>query len=78
MVNSRRRFSLSRSTENVSNLRKLIKEKAPHLNYVPHPNLELWMPVVDLHLDEFGAEPLHVDLDRVDTYSKLSPPFKKL
>jgi hypothetical protein len=50
-------------TENVD-IRKL-EEKAPHLNYVAASNLILWM--VDLHLDEFGAEPLHVNLDRVDT-----------
>ena len=61
-------------TENVSILKDLIKEKkAPHLNHVAASDLDLWM--VDLLLDELGAEPVHVNLN---TNSKLSPPRKKL
>ena len=61
-------------TKNVSILKKLIKEEnAPHFNHVTASNLDLWM--VDLHLDELGAEQVHVNLD---TYSMLSPPGKKL
>ena len=60
--------------ENVSILKDRIKEKmAPRLDHVAAPDLDLWM--VDLHLDELGAEPVHVNLD---TYLKLSPPRKKL
>ena len=62
-------------TENVSILKKLIKEeKAPHLDHVAASDLDLWM-AADLHLDEFGEGPVHVNLD---TYLKLSPPRKKL
>jgi hypothetical protein len=61
-------------TENVSILKGLIKEKnAPHLNHVVASDLDLW--IVDLNLDELGAEPVHVNLD---TYKKLSPPWQEL
>ena len=55
-------------TKNVSILKKLIKEKkARHLNHVDASDLDLWM--VDLRLDDLGAEPVHVNLG---TYPKLS------
>jgi hypothetical protein len=61
-------------TENVSILKKLIKEeKAHHLDHVDASDLNLWK--LDLCLDELGAEPVHVNLDK---YSKLSPPRLKL
>ena len=61
-------------TENVSILKKLIKEEnAPHLDHLAPSELNLWM--FDRHLNELGAEPAHVNLD---AYSKLSPPNKKL
>ena len=50
-----------------------MEEKAPHLNHVAVSDLELWM--VDLPLDELGADPAHVNLN---TNSKLSSPCKKL
>ena len=61
-------------TENATVLKDRIKEKkAPHLNHIAALDLDLWM--VDLRLDELGAEPVHVNLDN---YSKLSPPRWKL
>ena len=45
-------------TENVSILRKLIKEKAPH---VTASDLQLWK--LDLHLVGLRAEPVHVNLN---------------
>ena len=61
-------------TKNVTILKKLIKEeKASLLNHVDASDLQLWM--VDLDLDELGAEPVHVNLDG---YKKLSPPRRKL
>ena len=47
--------------ENVSILRKLIKEKAPHLDHVTASDLQLWK--LDLHLVGLGAEPVHVNLN---------------
>ena len=56
-------------TDNVSILKKLIKEeKAPHLDYLAASDLHLWK--VDLDLDELAENPVHVDLE---SYSKLSP-----
>ena len=61
-------------TKNVSILKKLIKEeKAPHFDHIAASDLDIWM--VDLDLDELGAEPVHVNLDG---YKKLSPPRRKL
>jgi Crinkler effector protein N-terminal domain len=61
-------------TDNVSIFKKLIKEKkAPHLNHHAASDLDLWK--VDLHMDELGEEPVHINLD---TYTKLSPPWLKL
>jgi hypothetical protein len=61
-------------TKNVSILKKLIKEeKAPHLDHIAASDLDLWM--VDLNLDELGEKPVDIKLD---TYTKLSPPRKKL
>ena len=61
-------------TENVSILKDLIKEKkASRLDHIDASDLELWM--VDLHLDELGAEPVHVD---IYPSSKLSPPIAEL
>jgi hypothetical protein len=59
-------------TKNVSILKDLIKEKkASRLEHVDASDLVFWM--IDLHLDDFGAEPVHVDLD---IHSKLSPRTK--
>ena len=56
-------------TENVSMLKDLIKEKkASRLEHVDASDLDLWM--VDLRLDDLGAEQVLVNLD---TYQKLSP-----
>jgi hypothetical protein len=61
-------------TENVSILKKVIKEEnAPRLDHVVAMDLQLWK--LDLHLDGLGEEPVQVNLD---TYTKLSPPRKKL
>ena len=61
-------------TKSVSNLKRLIKEESSSsFGNVDAKNIDLWM--VDLHLDELGAGPVHVNLD---TYSKLSPPRKDL
>jgi hypothetical protein len=63
-------------TENVSTLKILIKEnKASRLDRVDPSDLELWM--VDLRLDDFGAEE-QVIVSNLDTHLKLSPPRKKL
>ena len=56
-------------TKNVSILKKLIKEeKASRLEHVDASDLDLWM--VDLRLDDLGAEQVLINLD---TYQKLSP-----
>ena len=56
-------------TENVSILKKLIKEeKAPHFDHVAASDLDLW--IVDLRLDDLGAKPVHVN--DLGTSSKLS------
>ena len=56
-------------TENVSILKDRIKEKkSPHFDHVAASDLDLW--IVDLRLDDLGAEPVHVD--DLDTSSKLS------
>jgi hypothetical protein len=61
-------------TENISILKKLIKEeKASLLNDVDASDLDLWM--LDLDLDGFRAEPVLVDFDAC---SKLSPPRRTL
>ena len=62
------------NTENVSILKDLIKEKNPSsLGNIDVKNIDLWQ--VSFPMDELGAEPVYVNLD---TYSKLSPPHKKL
>ena len=70
-----RMFTLEvEETKNVSILKKLIKEEnSSSFGNVDSKNIDLWM--VDLRLDELGAEPVHVNLD---AYSKLSPPRFKL
>ena len=56
-------------TENVSILKDRIKEKkSPHFDHVAALDLDLW--IVDLRLDDLGAEPVHVN--DLGTSSKLS------
>ena len=62
-------------TKNVAILKKLIKEeKTRRLTQVDAADLELWM-TNNLHVDELGTEPVHVNFD---TCIKLSPPTLKL
>jgi hypothetical protein len=61
-------------TDNVSILKKLINEKNSNsFGNIDSKNIDLWK--VDLHIDELGEEPVHINLD---TYTKLSPPRLKL
>jgi Crinkler effector protein N-terminal domain len=61
-------------TDNVSILKKLINEKNLNLfGNIDLKNIDLWK--VDLHMDELGEEPVHINLN---TYTKLSPPWLKL
>ena len=63
-------------TENVSILKKLIKEKkAPHLDHVAASDIDLWQ--VSFPIDDFETELGNIKLVG---YSKLSPlaPTKKL
>ena len=61
-------------TENVSILKKLIKEeKAPHLDHVAASDLDLWQ--VSFPIDDLETELGNINLSR---YPKLSPPSKKL
>jgi len=60
------------TTKSVSFLRDLIKEKkASRLEHIDASDLDIWM--VDLHLDELGADPVYVNLN---THRKLSPRTK--
>jgi len=61
-------------TENVSILKKLIKEeKAPHLDHVAASDLDLWQ--VSFPIDDLEKELGNINLAG---YLKLSPPSKKL
>jgi len=61
-------------TENVSILKKLIKEeKAPHLDHVAASDLDLWQ--VSFSIDDLETELGNINLSR---YPKLSLPSKKL
>jgi len=59
--------------KNVSILKKLIKEKAPQLDYVAASDLDLWQ--VSFPIDDLETELGNISLAG---YPKLSPPSKKL
>ncbi|KAF8885865.1 hypothetical protein CPB84DRAFT_1850243 [Gymnopilus junonius] len=61
-------------TDNVSILKKLIKEeKAPHLNHIAASDLDLWR--VSFPVDDLETALKNINLA---SYQKLSPPSKKV